>query len=520
MPVASAIEATGVSKPPSLKVRLTRLYPCLIVAVLATAAAILRFHALGQKSVWIDEGVSIEMARLDWYNFLRILWRHEANMALYTLLLRFWLLLGDTEPWIRTLSVLSAVATIPAVYLLGRKLFDTRVGIMASFLLAINPFHIRYSQEARSYSLFAFLAVLSSLYFLKVLEDPSDANRRGYVWTSVLAVYTHFFAGLLVVAQWLSFQLLDRKDVEPVMRKSWRQFAIAITPLLIFVATTGLGVLRWIPRPDRMALYITAMFFTGGGEKLLWLYAAACAGALIPVIPAFIRFRKMRWEDWRYEFVLIWLLLPFAIVFVVSQWKPCFLARYFIFTVPAMALLAAAGLVRLRWRWLMGGALLLFAALSLPGIDLGYQKDIDIVREDFRPATRYILAHAEPGDAILFHQPIGRMPYEYYRSRMPAAAYPVVIYPAHGEGLTFKEFYAGRPPDALLATVPTQYRRVWIVFTHNDLPGGPDLTTAFISALYGKHYPVLERQTFQEIELRLYCRDCNQNAPPQAGNQN
>lgn len=508
MPAAPVLEPTAGTKPRSVLDRLAAGYAWLVTAVLVAAGAVLRFHALGQKSVWIDEGVSIAMARLDWYNLLRVLWRHEANMVLYTLLLRLWLTLGDGEAWIRTLSVLAALATIPAVYLLGRTLFDRRVGLMASFLLVINAFHVRYSQEARSYSWFALLSVLSFIYFLKFLENPSEGNRRRHLVTSVLAVYTHFFAGFLVLAQWLSLRLFAQGEVEPLIKRSWRQLAIAIAPLVIFVATTGLGVLRWIPRPGWTSLRITALYLTGGGgERLLWLYAAFCTLAVMPVLPAWLRFKRLAPEQWRYVLVAIWLLFPIMAVFLISQWKPCFLARYFIFTVPALALLAAAGIARLSSRWLIGAALVVFAAWSLPAVYSLYQKDLDTGREDFRSAARYILAHAEPRDVILFHQPIGRMPFEYYRSLTPAAAYPIVLYPAHGDGLTFKDFYAGRPPETLLESVASQYGRVWVVFTHNQLNRGPDATTSLISALFPKRYPISTRQEFQEIEVRLYCRN-------------
>jgi hypothetical protein len=508
MPIAPAIEPPVAANRVPRQARILAFYPCLVLALLVAAAAILRFHALGQKSVWIDEGVSIEMARLDWYNFVRILWRHEANMALYTLLLRCWLPFGDSERWIRTLSVLPALATIPAVYVLGRKLFDARVGLMAGFLLTIHAFHVRYSQEARSYSLFAFLSVLSCIYFLKFLEHPSSRNRKGHVLTSVLAVYTHFFAGLLIVAQWLSLKLLDRSELESLAKKNWRQTAIAIFPLLVFVATTGVGVLRWIPRPGLTSLYVTSIYFTGGGgNRLLWLYAAACALALIPILPSIFQFLRMSWNSWRFIFVAIWLLFPIAATFLISQWKPCFLARYFIFTLPALTLLAAAGIARLRWRVLMAGALLLFAAWALPAVYLGYSKDLDTGREDFRAASRYILDHAHSGDGILFYQPIGRMPYEYYRSIIAAPAYPTVVYPAYGQALTFRDFYAGKPPDAVLSAVASQYPRVWIVLTHNMLASGPDPTTSVINSLYASKYSELRREQFQEIELRLYCRE-------------
>ena len=44
--------------------------------------ALLQLHAITAKSFWLDEGSSITMARLDWFNFLRILWRREMNMVL------------------------------------------------------------------------------------------------------------------------------------------------------------------------------------------------------------------------------------------------------------------------------------------------------------------------------------------------------------------------------------------------------------------------------------------------------
>jgi hypothetical protein len=249
-------------------------------------------------------------------------------------------------------------------------------------------------------------------------------------------------------------------------------------------------------------IYLTG----GGGNKLVWLYVGACALALIPILPDLLKFRRMPWSSWRYIFLAIWLLFPVAAAFLVSQWKPCFLARYFIFTLPALGLLAAAGIARLHWRLLTAGALLLFGAWSLPAVNSGYSKDIDVVREDFRSATRYVLANAQPGDAILFYQPIGRMPYEYYRSLTPAAAYPMVVYPAYGGGVTFRDFYAGRPAESLLAEVASHYARVWVVLTHNRLPNGPDPTTQFISVQYAKNHSQLEPSIFPQIELRLYVR--------------
>ena len=138
--------------------------------IIAAVAAALRFHLLAAKSFWFDEGVSVAIARLDWYNFARILWRREANMSLYYLFLRGWLHFGGSEFFVRSLSVVFAVASIPVIYMLGRRLFDSRVGLFAAALLAANAYFVQYSQDARSYSLMVLLCSLSSFYFLKCLE--------------------------------------------------------------------------------------------------------------------------------------------------------------------------------------------------------------------------------------------------------------------------------------------------------------------------------------------------------------
>ena len=478
----------------------------LLLALLMVVAALLRFHAIGQKPIWIDEGVSIELARLDWYNFLRTLWRHEANMTLYYLLLRAWLPFGSSEGYIRALSVLPSLAAIPAVFALGRSMFDSRVGLIASFLLTINAYDVRYAQEARSYSLYPFLCILSSIYFLKCLQEPSPRNRVGHVLTSTLGIYAHFFAGFVVVAQWLSLRLLDRDDLQRPMKKNWRQFAVAVSPIALFIITTGTGVVRWIPRPGLSALKDCALFLTGNGGMLLALgFLAACILALLPLFRTTL-VRRVSWESWRYRFLLLWLLFPILFIFLVSQLKPFFLVRYFVFTLPALVLLAACGLARLRSRWLLACALIFFAVLSLRAVSSFYQQDFDISREDWRLAARYLLNHAEAGDVVLFHQPIARMPYEFYRSVIPAATYPKVIYPEHGERLTYRDFYAGHAKDAFLESVPAQYNRLWVVLIYTQTASGPDPTTRFLTDLFGREYTRMQSSEFPGIELRLYER--------------
>src|ERR1700690_235500 len=95
----------------------------LSVGLIALVATILRLHAITAKSFWLDEGISVQIARLPWNQLLFVLRHREANMALFYLLLRFWLLFGSSEGYIRGFSALFSVATIPLLYALGSRLF-------------------------------------------------------------------------------------------------------------------------------------------------------------------------------------------------------------------------------------------------------------------------------------------------------------------------------------------------------------------------------------------------------------
>jgi hypothetical protein len=476
-----------------------------VLCIIAAVAAALRFHLLAAKSFWFDEGVSVAIARLDWYNFARILWRREANMSLYYFSLRPWLHFGGSEFFVRSLSVVFAVASIPAVYLLGRRLFDSRVGLFAAALLATNAYHVQYSQDARSYSLMVLLCSLSSFYFLEELKEPSRRNRAAYILTSALAVYAQFFSLLLLVAQWLSLRMLDRGQIPRQSKNNWRWVALLVAPVVTFVATTGTGPLRWVQRPGFKDLWVFALHLTGNGGALLLLgCAAACIAAVAPVSHT-CRIRRAPWESWRFRFLLCWLLFPPVFTLALSLVKPLFVARYFISCLPALLLLVAYGLTSLRPNWLIAAVLSLMLILSFQGTAGCYRQDIDIQRDDWRGATKYLLSHAEPGDALLFHVPMGRMPYEFYLSVLgvPSSA-ALVLYPRHSDRITFLDFVE-KPNDAELQRLIPQHKRAWLVLTYAETQSGqPDARTIELSKILGNIYPTVAQHDFNGIGIKTY----------------
>jgi hypothetical protein len=240
---------------------------------------------------------------------------------------------------------------------------------------------------------------------------------------------------------------------------------------------------------------------------LLLICVAACVIALLLNRPGHSETQGLS-EVWVCRFLVLWLIFPIAFTLVLSLAKPLFVPRYFIFCLPALLLLVAAGVARLRSVWLKMAVVILLLALSFRGAAGVYQHDLDIQRDDWRAVSRYLLSEAQPGDALLFHVPMGRMPYEFYRSLLrPSPASPTVLYPRHADGhLTFLDFVE-KPDDVEIEQRLPSHPRVWLVLTYAETQSGlPDSRSLELTTLLGKAYSAAERHNFAGVEILLYTK--------------
>ncbi len=480
--------------------------------LLLAGASELRFLFLDRKPFWFDECFSAEMARLPWHDFFRLLWWREANMSLYYLLLRGWMHFGASPFFIRSLSALISIATLPAIYWLASRLYDRRTGIIAVALMSVSAYHVRYAQEARSYALLVLLASLSSGFFVAMLRNGSRRSERFYVLASILAVYAHLYALLLVGAQWATARRLNlgiEGAQQPVilrLRRAWIFIAVGVAPLLIFAAKTGAGPIRWIVRPGPHELLSFAESLAGNdGVLLLLFYAIAVIAAGWPVRSQLFQ-QPASWSVWRVQFLAIWLLGPIILIFLLSFARPLFLGRYFIFCLPALMTLVAAGIASLSRPWMVAICLVVLMGYSLQGTLHYYDHDFDLQRDDSRAAATYILDHARPGDALVFHIAEARLPYEYFKSlRANDPRVPEVIFPKHGDRLDYRDV-TGKPSSDFLRSLPSQYGRVWVVLMSNTSGGHDDATTLMINSALGETFRQIAGLQYSQVNVELYER--------------
>ena len=174
--------------------------------MLVVVAAAIRFITIDNQSFWMDEALTAYEAHLPFGAMVNTVLHVETTPPLYFVLIWAWAhLFGTGEVALRLISTMAGIALVPVAYLSARELISERGGVIAAALVALNPFLIWYSQEARSYMLLTLLSGLSFLWFQRALRDPSRHALLRWAVFSGLALMAHFFAGFLVApeALWL-----------------------------------------------------------------------------------------------------------------------------------------------------------------------------------------------------------------------------------------------------------------------------------------------------------------------------
>jgi len=183
--------------------------PLLPIVVLTVVGAALRFPTLDRQSYWLDELVTVSLLDRGLGDLLREIPRTEATPFLYYVIAWVWQsIFGLGEVGLRSFSALAGTITIPVAYGAGSVLVSRRAGLVAAALVAVNPFLVWYSQEARSYALLALLGAGSVLAFALALRGGGRALAAWAVLSAV-AIATHYFAVFLVATEvvWLLVRL-------------------------------------------------------------------------------------------------------------------------------------------------------------------------------------------------------------------------------------------------------------------------------------------------------------------------
>jgi mannosyltransferase len=462
-----------------------------VLAVVACgASAWLMVHGLGRRPLWFDETISVEAARLHFAGVLRYVATREGNMALYHGLLHPWLaVVGGGEAAARIPSVIFALGTLPVLALLARRVFDPTTAALSVVLVAVDIPFVAHAREARSYSLALLLTTAAALCLTVALQDGRTRTWLLYGVLAALATYAHLFAALALIGQLLS--LAARRDVP------WRRVGVAVlaatallAPLAVSIALSDQGgQIDWLEQP-RLRQLPGLLLWLAGNHAVAAVFAVAIVAGLVTAVRDAARAGRSA-DAWRWALVLGWLALPPIAAFLISYDKPVYLYRYFLFSLPALAMLVAAALVRIGAPVAVA-ATLVAAGLSVHTI-VGCGADCPLRYDQWRAAAAYVQANARPGDAIMFDPADLKTAYAHYASTTA----PRLLYPARWPLVGGSA--SGSASISQITERAPAYRRVWLVTWW--LPSG-----AAAAALPARFSAVSSREFPGNVRVRLYRR--------------
>ncbi len=478
-----------------------------VVLALTIVAAVLRFWGLTRSSIWVDETFTLVYAGVfepmtpDKF-FINL------QGAGHALLLHGWSrLFGDGEFALRAFGALVGTAAVPLLYGAVRPLLGAGPALAAAGLIAVNPFHIWYSQEIRGYILM-ILAVIGAMgvWTARERDDarefaPGSVARTprripwlagaGWNLVGLLSNLSYVFVGL-AQGLWLVLRGgAGRKLWRPLLL-GWAVSLICLSPWLVQFYQRSLAPSGAFGGPPAERLEevrgSTASSFLGVpyaylalatgfsyGPSLRELHEADRVGlrriierhlpALLWVALAFGSVAGLGSARlWRLGSpARAWLLLavvPVLAAFVVAQLNIKMMnVRYAAAALPAVLVILAAGVTaprRLVFRLALGGALLIPTGVSLANL----QRNPAHQKDDARSVAAFLRQEAAPGDLLFI---VGtEVPLRDYYWRLPGGRPPGLTvadaWPGYWAGTPFEE------QTERFEALRLAHRRTWVLF--------------------------------------------------------
>ena len=354
-----------------------------IVAMLLSLAIGLR------QSVWFDEAYSIMLAKQSVGHLIQLT-AIDTHPPLYYLLLKAWAsLFGWGELALRSLSVLALGGAVLIGALLIRRLFGARAALIASLVMVVSPFLLRYGFEIRMYALGGLIGI-GATYVLVVAQAAIGRRRLwlygAYAVLVALGMYTLYYTALLWLAHvvWLVWLSLRRKTTvrQFFLQPWWLAFigaAVLFTPWLpTFLGQVSNGALAPIAQAMTLENLIGIVSFYTVYQPV-WQLSPITSLLVLFVLLMFgwlsVRAFKLAPVAGRPYLVLLalYLLVPVAILTLIGFSRPMYVERYLahvaigfsLFVAVAISLVYSKALPVQRWLIGLVGVVMLVGVAQL-----------------------------------------------------------------------------------------------------------------------------------------------------------
>lgn len=199
-------------------------------------AAALRFYKLGEWSFWIDEIFTINHAAAHFSTFDLVINNipPARNWIPVSVMLTAQVLniLEINELNTRFVAVIFGIITVPVLFFIVRKLFNTRVALIASLFLALSTWHIEWSQNTRFYTALLLFYILALTIYYFGIEKDRPLYIVVFMFLLYLAASERFFAVFIIPVILVYILLLKILPFEKPPGLRIRNILLTILPVL------------------------------------------------------------------------------------------------------------------------------------------------------------------------------------------------------------------------------------------------------------------------------------------------
>lgn len=388
-----------------------------VLTIILIIGAVLRLYHIDFQSVWLDEIHTLNDANPSFSlsEVYTSVLNSDQHPPLYFYCIHFlFKIFGYTPVVARLFSALIGIITIYAMYKLGKEMFNKEVGIISSVLIAVNPFHIYHSQEARPYTMLCLFTILSFFYLIRFIRIPSRKNSVFYGLATALMLYGHFFAlfGLLSQMFILGFFLFlsEKKDKKVFLIHCLIAGLIALILFLpsyhILIAATKIKQF-WIPMPTGDTYLLIFKEFFGYSKIVLLLINFLLLFYFVRI------FKRTSWvlnyteiveNEMLFGFII---LMPWIVIVVITPLilsyvsVPMIVSRYFISLLPAFLILIALGIYQFKNQTFRWGILGLVCVFTLSETIISKKYYTRVSKTQFREVTQFIINNNKNSEPVV-----------------------------------------------------------------------------------------------------------------------
>ncbi len=389
-----------------------------LLIFIISAGIFLRFYKIDFQSPWLDEMFTLNTLNTGytWSEIMALLKQDGVHPPLYYLLVYFsFEIFGNSVIVMRLFSAFFGVAGLIGMYYLGKELYNKNTGLVAALITTFNFFHISYSQEGRMYSLLFFFLVVSFVFLVRFIKKQRNSDLALYVLFISMAINTHFFAGFVIVSQYLIFLYLFFNKYIPQKKQFIIKVVLAgilililiIPSILMYLGRNQHDGLTWIPLPswDFFTIMLRELF--GYSDIILLMMAILIIyyfGKLCNEKTGSVYSIEINKDKQSFSFLILfmWILTGYGIPLVLSfHHLPILYNRYMIIILPAFILMGSVGFSNIKNIFFKGSFVTVFVLISILHIFSIRKYYSTITKSQFREVSEFIALKNTSNDLII-----------------------------------------------------------------------------------------------------------------------